>query len=64
MKLNSAFEARHGEAVQAASNVVRVTAANAGPFTFAGTNTYLVGHEDLAIIDPGPDVVSYEFKFF
>ena len=59
MKLNSAFEARHGEAVQAASNVVRVTAANAGPFTFAGTNTYLVGHEDLAIIDPGPDVPAH-----
>jgi glyoxylase-like metal-dependent hydrolase (beta-lactamase superfamily II) len=56
MKLNSAFEARHGEAVQAAPNVVRITAANAGPFTFAGTNTYLVGDKDLAIIDPGPDL--------
>jgi glyoxylase-like metal-dependent hydrolase (beta-lactamase superfamily II) len=55
MKLNSAFEARHGEPVQAAPNVVRITAANAGPFTFAGTNTYLVGDKDLAVIDPGPD---------
>jgi glyoxylase-like metal-dependent hydrolase (beta-lactamase superfamily II) len=56
MKLNSAFEARHGEAVQAAPNVLRVTAANTGPFTFAGTNTYLVGEDDLAVIDPGPDL--------
>jgi glyoxylase-like metal-dependent hydrolase (beta-lactamase superfamily II) len=59
MKLNSAFEARHGEPVQAAPNVMRITAANAGPFTFAGTNTYLVGEEDLAIIDPGPDLPAH-----
>jgi glyoxylase-like metal-dependent hydrolase (beta-lactamase superfamily II) len=56
MKLNSAFEARHGQAVSVAPNVVRVTAANAGPFTFAGTNTYLAGGGDVAIIDPGPDL--------
>ncbi len=55
MKLNSAFDARHGEPVQAAPIVMRITAANAGPFTFAGTNTYLVGVSDLAVIDPGPD---------
>ena len=59
MRLNSAFEARHGEAVKIAPNVARVTAANAGPFTFAGTNTYLVGHNDLAIIDPGPDLPAH-----
>jgi glyoxylase-like metal-dependent hydrolase (beta-lactamase superfamily II) len=56
MKLKSAFEARHGEPVRVAPNVVRVTAANGGPFTFAGTNTYLAGDSDLAIIDPGPDL--------
>jgi glyoxylase-like metal-dependent hydrolase (beta-lactamase superfamily II) len=59
MKLNSAFEARHGEPVQAAPNVMRITAANAGPFTFAGTNTYLVGHDELAVIDPGPDLPAH-----
>jgi glyoxylase-like metal-dependent hydrolase (beta-lactamase superfamily II) len=56
MKRKGAFEARHGEAVQVAPNVLRVTAANAGQFTFAGTNTYLVGEGDLAVIDPGPDL--------
>jgi glyoxylase-like metal-dependent hydrolase (beta-lactamase superfamily II) len=56
MKLKSAFEARHGEAVRVAPNVVRVTAANGGPFTFAGTNSYLAGESDVAIIDPGPDL--------
>ncbi len=59
MRLNSAFEARHGEAVKIAPNVARVTAANSGPFTFAGTNTYLVGQNDLAIIDPGPDLPAH-----
>jgi glyoxylase-like metal-dependent hydrolase (beta-lactamase superfamily II) len=56
MKLKSAFEARHGEAVRVAPSVVRITAANAGPFTFAGTNTYLAGNSDVAVIDPGPDL--------
>jgi len=33
----------------------RVTARNPGPFTFMGTGTYIVGHGDVAVIDPGPD---------
>jgi glyoxylase-like metal-dependent hydrolase (beta-lactamase superfamily II) len=32
-----------------------VTAPNAGPMTFTGTRSYLVGGEELAVIDPGPD---------
>lgn len=36
--------------------VARVLAPNASPFTYTGTQTYLVGAEDaLAVIDPGPD---------
>lgn len=49
------FDARHGEAVAVAPGVTRVTANNPGPFTFAGTNTYLVGTDALAVVDPGPD---------
>ena len=26
-----------------------------GPFTFHGTNSYIVGRDTLAVIDPGPD---------
>jgi glyoxylase-like metal-dependent hydrolase (beta-lactamase superfamily II) len=32
----------------------RVTANNPGPFTFRGTGTYIVGHGEVAVIDPGP----------
>jgi glyoxylase-like metal-dependent hydrolase (beta-lactamase superfamily II) len=49
------FEARYGEAVSVAPNVHRITAPNGGPFTFHGTNSYLIGTKTLALIDPGPD---------
>jgi glyoxylase-like metal-dependent hydrolase (beta-lactamase superfamily II) len=29
---------------------------NPGPFTFMGTGVYIVGGEDVAVIDPGPDL--------
>jgi glyoxylase-like metal-dependent hydrolase (beta-lactamase superfamily II) len=35
--------------------VRRLVAPNAGPFTFSGTCSYIVGHDTVAIIDPGPD---------
>ena len=35
--------------------VTRVLAPNPSPFTYTGTQTYLVGTSDLAVIDPGPD---------
>ena len=34
--------------------VRRVLAPNPSPFTFTGTQTYLVGRGDVAVIDPGP----------
>jgi glyoxylase-like metal-dependent hydrolase (beta-lactamase superfamily II) len=34
--------------------VRRIVAPNAGPFTFTGTCTYLVGRGSVAVIDPGP----------
>lgn len=35
--------------------VRRLLAPNPSPFTFTGTQTYVVGHGDVAVIDPGPD---------
>ncbi len=33
----------------------RILAPNPSPMTYRGTNTYLIGTSDLAVIDPGPD---------
>jgi len=49
------FDPRTGQAVEIAPGVRRITAPNASPMTFTGTNTYLVGEADIAVIDPGPD---------
>jgi glyoxylase-like metal-dependent hydrolase (beta-lactamase superfamily II) len=39
--------------------VRRIVAPNPGPFTGPGTNTYLVGIDEVAVIDPGPDEKSH-----
>lgn len=56
-KFNLDFEPSHGRAVLAHSclPIFRITAGNAGPFTFHGTNSYLIGEKKLVIIDPGPE---------
>ena len=33
----------------------RILAPNPSPMTFWGTNTYLLGSREIAVIDPGPD---------
>ena len=40
--------------VSESPGVVRVTAPNASAYTFTGTNSFLLGHERLALVDPGP----------
>ena len=49
------FKPAHGEAVTVADDVQRITVNNPGPFTFHGTNCYIVGRRSVAVIDPGPD---------
>ena len=36
--------------------VRRLLAANPSPFTYSGTQTYIVGDGEVAVIDPGPDL--------
>jgi glyoxylase-like metal-dependent hydrolase (beta-lactamase superfamily II) len=52
--LDRDFDPHYGRSVPVAPGVRRVTAPNAGPFTFAGTNSYIVGSGRVAVIDPGP----------
>ncbi|WP_137132248.1 MBL fold metallo-hydrolase [Rhizobium sp. FY34] len=52
---DTAFQPAYGEAVPLADGVWRVTCNNPSPFTFTGTNSYIVGGGDsVAVIDPGP----------
>jgi glyoxylase-like metal-dependent hydrolase (beta-lactamase superfamily II) len=48
-------EAPTGEAMSLAPLVTRVLAPNPSPFTNTGTQSFLVGETDLAVIDPGPN---------
>jgi glyoxylase-like metal-dependent hydrolase (beta-lactamase superfamily II) len=41
-------------AQEIAPGVRRIVANNPGPYTFLGTNTYIVGKGEIAVIDPGP----------
>jgi glyoxylase-like metal-dependent hydrolase (beta-lactamase superfamily II) len=49
------FDPQTGQAVPVAEGITRVTAPNASAYTFTGTNSFLLGHERLALVDPGPD---------
>jgi glyoxylase-like metal-dependent hydrolase (beta-lactamase superfamily II) len=52
-KAGSEFEAE--KCVLLAPGVRRIVAGNAGMMTGPGTNTYLLGLNDVAVLDPGPD---------
>ena len=53
------FDAKYGVSENLSPLVRRVLAQNPGPFTAWGSGTYLLGHGDVAIIDPGPDLASH-----
>jgi glyoxylase-like metal-dependent hydrolase (beta-lactamase superfamily II) len=55
IEFDRSFASAHDEPVPVADMVLRVTVNNPGPFTFHGTNSYIVGRETLAVIDPGPE---------
>ena len=49
------FDAQTGHPVAVLPKVVRLTAPNAGPYTFTGTNSFILGDRRVAVLDPGPD---------
>lgn len=48
------FAFEYGRAAQVTPMIRRVVAPNPGPFTFTGTGVYIIGHGEVAVIDPGP----------
>lgn len=50
---------RAGTLEEVAPGIRRMVAPNPGPFTYAGTNTYVVGQGRVAVIDPGPDLTEH-----
>lgn len=55
LSFNTTFDAETGRPVTVAPGLVRITAPNAGPYTFKGTNSFIVGEGRVAVIDPGPE---------
>ncbi|NVK33532.1 MAG: MBL fold metallo-hydrolase [Rhodobacteraceae bacterium] len=54
MQHDRTFSPCYGEAVELVPDVRRLTCNNPSPFTFHGTNTYIVGSTTCVVIDPGP----------
>ncbi|WP_075290093.1 MBL fold metallo-hydrolase [Pararhizobium arenae] len=52
---NLDFKPAYGEAVTVADGIERITVNNPSPFTFHGTNSYIVGKRSVCVIDPGPE---------
>ncbi len=53
------FDPPHGTAIEIEPGLSRVLAPNPSPMTYRGTNTYLLGTRDLAVIDPGPAIPAH-----
>lgn len=49
------FNPKTGIAMELEPGIRRILAPNPSPMTYRGTNTYLIGTRELAVIDPGPD---------
>ncbi len=46
----------YGVPKELAPGIVRIVANNPGPFTYKGTNTYILGQgREIALVDPGPE---------
>jgi glyoxylase-like metal-dependent hydrolase (beta-lactamase superfamily II) len=53
------FSFEYGRLEPVAPTIRRIVARNPSPFTFRGTGTYVVGHGEVAVIDPGPDLAEH-----
>jgi glyoxylase-like metal-dependent hydrolase (beta-lactamase superfamily II) len=52
-------DVKYGSVEQVTPLIRRVIADNPSKFTYRGTGTYIVGHGDVVVIDPGPQLDSH-----
>ena len=55
LSFDRSFDVPPETTIEVSPLVRRVLADNPGPFTFKGTSSFIIGHGQVAIIDPGPD---------
>lgn len=55
LSFKAAMEFAYGVPRELSPGVTRVVANNPSPYTYKGTNSYLIGTSSLALVDPGPD---------
>lgn len=53
------FAFEYGVPEQVTPLIRRVVARNPGSFTYTGTGVYIIGHGEVAVIDPGPDLAEH-----
>ena len=51
---DTGFTPETNKAIEVLPGLTRVTAGNSGPYTFTGTNSFIIGHDSVALLDPGP----------
>ena len=52
-------DVHYGRVEQVSPWIRRVIANNPSKYSYRGTGTYIVGHGDVAVIDPGPDLAGH-----
>ena len=58
-EFQSLDDVEYGRVEQVSPLIRRVIADNPSKFTYRGTGTYIVGHGDVVVIDPGPQLDSH-----
>ena len=59
LPLNRDIQFTYGVPDEVSPLVRRVVAHNPNPFTFTGTGTHLIGEDEVAVVDPGPDLADH-----
>ena len=59
MNMPKTFDPSPGVPLMLQPDLALILAPNAGPMTHLGTNTYVLGTSELAVIDPGPDLIDH-----